>query len=319
MQYCLSQKIVSHIYLVITNLSGFTRNVSAGTALGVAEPVKMVSSFEDEIDTTATDRADVWNLSSTTEGSRKKCMLELLKFDEVLPAEVNQLKEFLMQHHFFSLEDSERGETDIITMSINTGDSQPVKQPPRLMPFIARGEVAMQLHDMQQTGVSQPSSSPWSSPFVMVRKKDGSHRFYFEYRQLNALTKTDAFPLQRIDDLLDQLRGELTSGFWQIRMESESREKTAFTTPQGLYEFFVMPFGLTNAPTVFQRLMQRILSGLNPSDGKEFITAYLDDILVFSSSFSDQLDHLYTEGSQPTEVCEFEAKTIKMPVHEKRS
>ena len=75
-------------------------------------------------------------------------------------------------------------------------------------------------------------------------------------------------------------------------MEPESREKTVFTTPQGLYKFLMMPFGLTNAPAVFQRLMQRVLSGLNPSDGKEFVTAYLDDILVFSSSFSDDLHHL---------------------------
>ena len=184
-------------------------------------------------------------------------------------------------------------------MSIDTGDSQPVKQPPRRMPFVVRGEVAKQLRDMQQTGVIQPSSSPWSSPVVMVRKKDGSHRLCVDYRQLNALTKTDAFPLPQIDDLLDQLGGakyfstlDLASSFWQIRMEPESREKTVFTTPQGLYEFLMMPFGLTNAPAVFQRLMQRVLSGLNPSDGKEFVTAYLDDILVFSSSFSDHLHHL---------------------------
>ena len=72
---------------------------------------------------------------------------------------------------------------------------------------------------------------------------------------------------------------------------------------------------LTNTPAVFQRLMQRVLSGLNPSDGKEFVTAYLDDILIFPSSFSDHLDHL----QKPTQVCEFEAKAMKMPVHEKRS
>jgi hypothetical protein len=142
-------------------------------------------------------------------------------------------------------------------MSIDTGDSQPVKQPPRRMPFVVRGEVAKQLRDMQQTGVIQPSSSPWSSPVVMVRKKDGSHRLCVDYRQLNALTKTDAFPLPQIDDLLDQLGGakyfstlDLASSFWQIRMEPESREKTVFTTPQGLYKFLMMPFGLTNASAV---------------------------------------------------------------------
>ena len=206
-------------YLVITNLSGFTSNVSAGTALGVAEPVQMVSSSEDEIDTTATDGANVRNLSSTTEESRKKRTLGLLKFDEVLPAEVNQLKEFLTQHHsVFGLEDGEHGETDIITISIDTGDSQPVKQPPRRMPFIVRGEVAKQLRGMQQTGVIQHSSSPWSSPVVMVRKKDGSHRFCVDNRQLNVLTKTDPFPLPRIDDLLDQLGGaKYFSIHWTLR------------------------------------------------------------------------------------------------------
>ena len=140
-------------------------------------------------------------------------------------------------------------------MSIDTGESSPVRQPPRRLPFILRGKVVKQLHDMQQNGVIPPSSSPLSSPVVMVRKKDGSHRFCVDYRRLNVVTKTDAFPLPRIDDLLDQLGGgkyfstlDLASGFWQIQMEPESREKTAFTTPHGLYEFLVMPFGLTNTP-----------------------------------------------------------------------
>ncbi len=167
-----------------------------------------------------------------------------------------------------------------------------MKQPPRRMPFIVRQEVAKQLRSMQQNGVIQPSCSPWSSPVIMVRKKNGSHRFCVDYRGLNAVTKPDTFPLPRIDDLLDQLGKaryfstlDLASGFWQIRMELLSQEKTAFVTPRGLYEFRVMPFGLTNAPAVFQRLMQRVLAGLNPEDGNEFVTAYMDDVLVFSATF----------------------------------
>ena len=133
----------------------------------------------------------------------------------------------------------------------------------------------------------------------MVRKKDGSHRFCVDYRHLNSVTKSDTYPLPRIDDLLDQL-GEcryfstldLASGYWKIRVAPESREKTAFTTPQGLYEFLVMPFGLTNAPAAFQRLMQRVLAGLNPEAGPDFVAVYIDDVLVFSRTVEEHLSHL---------------------------
>jgi hypothetical protein len=126
-----------------------------------------------------------------------------------------------------------------------------------------------------------------------VRKRDGSHRFCVDYRSLNSVTIPDSFPLP---DLLDQL-GEskyfstidLASAFWQIRMHPSAQEMTAFVVPQ---EFRVMPFGLTNAPGVFQRLMQRVLSGLNLADGPEFVSVYLDDILVYSRSVQDHLGHL---------------------------
>ena len=112
------------------------------------------------------------------------------------------------------------------------------------MPFAVREEVARQLDHMQAAGVITPSTSPWSSPVVMVRKKDGTHRFCVDYCQLNAVTKADTHPLPRIDDLLDQLGKcrffstlDLAAGYWQIRVSEKSHKKTAFVTPQGLYEF----------------------------------------------------------------------------------
>ena len=113
----------------------------------------------------------------------------------------------------------------------------------------------------------------------------------------------------RIDDLLDQLGKakyfstlDLASGFWQIWMEPHSQEKTAFVTPQGLFEFQVMPFGLTNTPAVLPQLMQQVLAGLNPEDDEEFVTVYIDDILVFSPTLPEHIEHLQKVISRLREV-----------------
>ena len=133
-----------------------------------------------------------------------------------------------------------------------------------------------------------------------MKKKDGSHRFCVDYRELNFATKADTFPLPRIGNLQDELGKsrlfstlDLASGDWQIRVHPDSQEKTAFVTPQGLYKFRVMPFGLTNAPAVFQRLMQRVLKGLNPEDVPYLVIVYIDDVLIFSHTLEDHLEHLH--------------------------
>ena len=184
-------------------------------------------------------------------------------------------------------------------MNIDTGDAPPRRQPVRRTPFAVRTEIARQLREMQSQGVIEPSSRPWASPVVLVRKKDGSLRFCIDYRHLNLVTKPDVFPLPRMDDLLDQLGQfkffstlDLASGYWQVKMHPDSREKTAFITHQGLYELKVMPFGLRNAPAVFQRLMQCVLAGVNPPEGPDFVSVYLDDVIVFSRTLDDHLDHL---------------------------
>ena len=232
---------------------------------------------------------------------RQEKLREVIPEPELLdPNQKQKLSDFLTEHHqAFCLDEQERGETDLLEFQIDTGDVAPKRQPARRMPFAVRQEVARQLKKMQATGVIQPSSSPWASPVVLVKKKDGSHRFCVDYRELNTVTKADTFPLPRIDDLLDQLGKskyfstlDLASGYWQIRVHPDSQEKTAFVTPQGLYEFRVMPFGLTNAPAAFQRLMQRVLMGLNPADGPDFVTVYIDDVLVFSRTLEDHLVHL---------------------------
>ena len=221
-------------------------------------------------------------------------LLELIEVPDLPPEEKTCLLDLIAElHGAFSLSMEDRGETDLVQFEIDTGSASPRRQSPRRMPFLVRQEVT----SMQATGIIQPSKSPWASPIVLVQKKDGSHRFCVDYRELNSVTKKDTFPLPRIDDLLDQLGRakyfstlDLASGFWQIRVHPDSVEKTAFVVPQGLYEFNVMPFGLCNAPSVSQRLMQQVMMGLNHLDGPDFVSVYIDDVLVFSETLNDHLE-----------------------------
>jgi len=144
---------------------------------------------------------------------------------------------------------------------------------------------------MKEQGVVQPSSSPWASTIVLVPKKDGSHRFCVDYHRINAITRKDVYPLPRIEDILSAL-GEakyfstlnLASGYWQVELDDEAWEMTAFTSHCGLYEFTRMPFGLCNAPATFQQLMQQILRDL------EWISCFV--FIDISKTFEEHLARL---------------------------
>ena len=162
-------------------------------------------------------------------------------------------------HAAFALDDGERGEAKGVEYVIDTADSQSIRLIPRRVPFVLRDKITKMVQEMLKGEVIQESASLWASPVVLVRKKDGGLRFCVDYRRLNAVTHKDTFPLPRIDDLLDQLKGknifstlDAKQGYWQIRVQNESQEKTAFVTFDGLYEFRVMPLGLCNAPATFQ-------------------------------------------------------------------
>ncbi|MGH3055287.1 MAG: reverse transcriptase family protein, partial [Gaiellaceae bacterium] len=163
----------------------------------------------------------------------------------------------------------------------------------RLSP-VEKSELEAQLKDLLQRGLIRPSTSPFGSPILFVKKKDGSMRMVVDYRQLNKLTVKNRYPLPRIDDLFDRLHGaqffsslDLMSGYHQIRLHESDVPKTAFRTPAGLYEFLVMPFGLTNAPATFQTEMNKLLGHL------PFVAVYLDDILIHSKSEQEHEEHLH--------------------------
>ena len=158
-----------------------------------------------------------------------------------------------------------------------------------------REKVQQLLQDMLDKKIISPSKSPWASPVVLVQKKNGSVRFCIDYRKVNAVTRKDAYPLPRVDDTLDTLAGsvwfstlDLKSGYWQVEVNPGDREKTAFCTQQGLFEFNVMPFGLCNAPATFQRLMNLVLAGIQWHS----CLVYIDDIIIFGKTFDQHLHNL---------------------------
>ncbi|UYV69036.1 K02A2.6-like, partial [Cordylochernes scorpioides] len=183
-----------------------------------------------------------------------------------------------------------------IKHKIDTSDYPPVRQRPYRVSPAERRVIQSEVEKMMETKIIRPSSSPWASPVILVRKKDGSLRFCVDYRRLNKITNKDVYPLPRIDDALDTLSGsryfstmDMRSGYWQIEVDDKDREKTAFITPDGLYEFNVMPFGLCNAPATFERMIDNVLRGLK----WDMCLCYLDDIVVYGSTFKEHLTRLY--------------------------
>lgn len=212
------------------------------------------------------------------------------------PTEVEELNQFLLKHRdVFSQGDGDYGYTTTVKHRVQTGDAHPIKQRHRRIPPHVFQEVKRHVQELVAQGVLKESCSPWASPAVIVLKKDGSVRFCCDYRKLNSVTHRDAYPLPRVEESLDALGQaclfsslDLTSGYFQVAVEEEDQEKTAVTTPFGLFQWTRMPFGLCNAPATFQRLMESVLGDL----AFDVLLVYLDDILVFSKDFHSHLEKL---------------------------
>ena len=213
--------------------------------------------------------------------------------------------------------DNDLGCTKVLHHNIDTGSASPIRQPVRRLSLPAKEEVKKLLGEMLQKNVISPSTSPWASPIVLVRKKDESTRFCVDYRKVNCLTRKDAYPIPKIDETLDTFAGaklfstlDLRSGYWQVQVNPEHREKTAFCTPEGLFEFNVMPFGLCNAPATFQRLMDSVLAGLH----WKTCLVYIDDIIIVGKSFDEHLCNLQAVFERLRQAGRPQTSSSQMPL-----
>lgn len=222
--------------------------------------------------------------------------LEFPSFDRLTEEQAIQAKSLLLRYFsLFSKDEGDLGCTDLITHEIPLQNEVPVRQPYRRLPPSQYDLVKTHIKQLLDSQIVRESSSPYSSPIVVVTKKDGSIRLCVDYRQLNAKTRKDAYPLPRTEDSLDALSGarwfstlDLASGYNQVPVAEKDKFKMAFCTPFGLFELNRMPLGLSNAPGTFQCLMERMFGDQRYNS----VLLYLDDVIVFSSSVSQHLEKL---------------------------
>lgn len=195
----------------------------------------------------------------------------------------------------FALTNLDLGHCGVIKHRIPTQKAAPVYRRAYRIPYSKREEMQRQVDELLEKGIIEHSTSPWGAPALLVEKPDGSFRFVVDYRDLNKVTRVDPYPLPNIQETLSLLGGaqcfsvvDMASGYWQIELDDHDKEKTAFNTPSGHYQWTRMPMGLANSAAVWQRTADVVLAGLL---GK-LCHVYLDDIIIFSDSFEDHLRHI---------------------------
>ncbi|KAL7868535.1 hypothetical protein SRHO_G00099190 [Serrasalmus rhombeus] len=289
---CLVQVSRGTVYVPIVNVGITDAFLHPHTHLGSLSMIQVVS-----LPTGITEvRSTIATVSSQVAASSAQNGVEAVDLSTLTDQEQGEVRSLLRKHSsVFSAHDGDLGCTNLIEHEIPLLDQVPVRQRHRHIPPSDYELVKAHIDQLLEAQVVRESSSPYASPIVLVKKKDGSLRMCVDYRLLNSKTRKDAFPLPRIDESLDALSGacwfstlDLASGYNQVPVAEQDKPKTAFCTPFGLFEWNRMPFGLCNAPSTFQRLMQRMFG----DQQYQSLLLYLDDIIVFSSSVSQHVQRL---------------------------
>ena len=212
--------------------------------------------------------------------------------EDLSPSQKQDLTDVVLQHQDVFSEVT--GRTTVAQHDIRTEAGVTVRVPPYRVPEARRVAIREEVKKMLQLRVIEESHSAWSSPIVLVPKPDGSFRFCNDFRRLNEVSEFDAYPMPRVDELIERLgparyltTHDLTKGYWQVPLSKTVLEKTAFATPGGLYQYTVLPFGVHGAPATFQRMMDRLLRS-----HQAYAAAYIDDIIIHSASWDVHLRHL---------------------------
>ena len=183
--------------------------------------------------------------------------------------------------------------TSVAFHDVDEGECNPVKQHPYRVNPVKLEHMRNELDYMLQNGIIEKSSSAWSSLCILVPKPDGSYRFCTDFRKVNALTKSDSYPIPRIDSVIDKVgnakfvsKFDLLKGYWQVPLTERANEISAFVTPDGLFQYRVMPFGMNNAPATFQRMINSVICDL------DFCEAYINDVIIVSESWDQHVKHV---------------------------
>jgi len=245
------------------------------------------------------DMGNIGNVRGIARENDKETYLPKFVIGETLPSDQRaQIQSLLTEFlDIFSKNKSDIGHCTLVKHDIYVNDASPIHLPTRRVPLGMEDRVDEMVDGLLKQKVIRPSMSPWNAPIVVIKKKSGDIRLCIDYRRLNSVTTKTSYPIPETQHLLDSLAGssffsgiDLSSAYYQLEINEVHKELTAFSTRQGHFEFNRMPFGLCGAPFTFQRMMNLLLQSENWTQ----CLIYLDDVLIFSSTFEEHVERLRT-------------------------